>query len=89
MSWSLAFEAKVIVKASLSFFWGKLFNVNGVHIHGIGVLFLLDVVVVLVVLEGEEGVSLFFSDLIGLFPDMFEVEGLGVPLVYGICDSVH
>ena len=50
----VAFKAKVIFKTPLSFFWGKFYDVNGINIHGIWVSFLLDVVVIPVVLEGNE-----------------------------------
>ena len=81
MSRFSAFEAAVVVKASLMFFRGKFFDSNG-----IGVFFLLGillgvVVVGPVVLEGKEGISLSLCDVIGLFPDVFEVKGLGIPFV--------
>lgn len=52
---------------------------NGIYIHSVGVLFLLDVMVVSVVLEGKEWIASSFGDLIGLFPNVFEVECLCVP----------
>ena len=78
MSWFSTLEAKVVVKASLLFLWGKFFDANCIHIHGIGVSFLLGVflgvtVAVSVVLEGKERVSSSFGDIVGLFPDMFEM----------------
>lgn len=87
-----AFEPQVIVNASLSFFWGKFFNSYGIYVHGIWVFLLLSiflVIVVPVVKEGEEGVSSTFHNVIGFFPDMFEGESLGIPLFYGVWDSVH
>ena len=72
-----AFEAEVVVKTPLAFFGCEFFNADGINIHGIGVsLFLGVVVVVPVVLEGEEWVGSSFYNLIGFFPDMFEVECL-------------
>ena len=69
----VAFKAKVIFKTPLSFFWGKFFDVNGINIHGIWVLFLLGMVVVSIVLERNEWVVPSFCDLIGSFPDLLEV----------------
>ena len=89
ISRSSAFEAKVVIKASLLFFLGEFFNVDGVYIHGVGVFLLLGVVVVLVVLEGKEWVSLFFGDFVGFFPDVFKVEHLCEPLLHSVWDSVH
>ena len=73
MSGFSAFEAKVIVKAPLPFFWGELFDVNGIYIYSIVVFFLgmFLGVVVPVILEGEEWVSLSFSNFIDLFPIVF------------------
>ena len=54
MSWFSTFEAKVVLETSLSFLGGEFLNSDGVDIHGIWVSFLLDVVVIPVVLEGNE-----------------------------------
>ena len=72
------FEAKVVIKAPLAFFWGEFFDANGIYVHGIGVSLFLSMVVVTVsvVLKGEEWVVPSFGDLVGSFPDMFEVECL-------------
>ena len=74
----VTFEAEVIVKAPLAFFWGEFFNMNGIYVHGIWIFFghLSLVVVISVVLKGEEWVSLSFGNLIGFFSNMFEVERL-------------
>ena len=74
------------------FFWGEFFNLYGIYINGIWIFFLRDtslVAIVLVVLEGEERVSSTFCNVVSLFPNMFEVEGLSVPLLYCGWDSVH
>lgn len=42
-----------------------------------------------VVLEGEKRVSSTFCDIVCFFPNMFEVEGLDVPLFHSGWDSVH
>ena len=78
MSRFTAFEANVVVKAPLPFFWSEFFNVNGVYIHGIGVSLFLSMVVVIVsiVLKREEQVVLPFGNFIGSFLDIFEVESL-------------
>ena len=91
VSGSVALETKVIVKAPLVFFWCEFFDMDGVYIHGIGVFFgcMFLVVVVSVILKGEEWVASSFGDLVGLFPDMFEVECLQVPFFYSVRDSVH
>ena len=74
MSGFATFEAKVVVKTSLSFFQGEFFDLDGIHIHGVRVsLFLSVVVVTSVILEREERVVSSFGNFIGSFPDMFEV----------------
>ena len=89
MSGFATFEAKVVIKTPLSFLRGEFFNSDGVNIHGIGVLFLLVMVVVPVVLERDEQVVPSFCNLIGSFPDLFEVESLLVPFFHGGQDNVH
>ena len=89
VSWFATFEAKVILKTPLSFFWGKFLDANGVYVHCIWVLFLLGVIVVSVILEGNEHVALSFGDLVGSFPNLFEMEGLLVPFFHGGWDVVH
>ena len=78
MSRFATFEAKVVVKAPLSFLRGEFLNLDGIYIHGIGIsLFLgMVVIVVSVILEGEEQVVSSLGDFIGPFPDMFKVECL-------------
>ena len=78
MSRFVTFEAKVVVKTPLSFFGGEFLNSNGIYIHGIGVSFLLSVVVIVVsvILEREKQVVLSFGNFIGPFPDVLEMEGL-------------
>ena len=71
MSWFATFEAKVIIKTSLSFFRGEFLNSDGTNIHGVWVSFLLGMVVVVsVVLEGEEWVALSLGDFVGFFPKL-------------------
>ena len=91
MSGSVAFEAKVTVKAPLAFFWCEFFNADGIYIHSIRVSFhhVFLGMVISVILKGEEWVASSFGDLVGLLPDMFKVEGLQVPLFYGVRDGVH
>ena len=90
VSWFATFEAKVIIKTSLSFFRGKFLNSDGVNIHGFWVSFLLGMVVVAsVVLEGEEWVASSLGDFVGSFPNLLEVEGLLVPFFHGGWNSVH
>ena len=73
VSWFATFEAKVIIKTSLSFFRGKFFNSDGINIHGVWVSFLLGVVVVSIILKRDEWVVPPFCNFIGSFPDLFEV----------------
>ena len=74
----------------MSFFGGEFLDLDGIHIHGIGILFPLDMIVVVSVgEEGEEGVISSFSDLVGPFPNLFEMEGLLVPFFHGGWDDVH
>ena len=88
MSRFAAFEAKVVVKTPLSFFRGKFLNLDGIYIHGIGISFLLGMVVVVSVIEeGEEGVVPSFGNLIGPLPDLLEVESLLIPFFHGGWDS--
>ena len=67
------FEAKVILETPLSFFRGKFLNLDGINIHGVWVSFFLGMVVVSIVLERDEWVIPSFCDLVGSFPDLFEV----------------
>lgn len=86
------FETEIVVKASLLFFRGESFDANGIYIHGIWILFLRSVssvAMISVVLEGEKRVSSTFCDIVCFFPNMFEVEGLDVPLFHSGWDSVH
>ena len=76
MSRFVTFEAKVVVEAPLSFLGGEFFNLDGIYIHGIGVSFLLGMVVISVVKEREERIVSSLGDFIGSFPDMFKVESL-------------
>ena len=86
----VAFEVKVVIKTPLFFFGGEFLDLDGIYIHGIGILFPLGVIVVVsVVLEGEEEVVSSFGDLVGPFPDLFEMEGLLVPFFHGGWDGVH
>ena len=85
----MAFEAKVVLKTSLSFFGGEFLDSDGIDIHGIWVLFFLGVVVIPVVLEGNEWVISPFCNFIGSFPNLFEMKGLLVPLFHGGWDDVH
>ena len=89
MSWFATFETKVVIKTPSAFFWGEFFDADSIYIHGIWVLFLLGMVVILVVLEGEEWISLSFGNFVGLFPDMFKVKCLCVPFFHCVWDSVH
>ena len=90
MSGFVTFEAKVVVKTPLPFFRGEFLNSDGIHIHCIWVLFLLVMVIVVsVVSEREEGIVSSFGDLIGSFPDLFEVKGLLVPFFHGSWNGVH
>ena len=89
MSWSTTFEAKVVLKTSLPFFVGEFFDSDGVDIHGIWVFFLLVVVVIPVVLEGNEWVVSSLGDFVGPFPNLFEMKGLLVPFFHGGWDDVH
>ena len=87
-----AFEAEIVVNASLLCFRGELFDMDSIYIHGIWVLFLwcqFLVVVVLIFLKCKEGVSLALGNVVCLFPNMFEVESLGIPLFYGGGYGVH
>ena len=58
---SSAFETEVVVKTSLSFLRGKLFDADSVYVHGIGVFFLgiLLGVVVPVVLASDPHLGLY------------------------------
>ena len=85
-----AFEAKVVVKTPLSFLGGEFFDSDGINIHGVWVTFFLGMVVVVsIVLEGEERVVSSLSNLIGSFPNLLEVKSLLVPLLHGGWDGVH
>ena len=86
----MAFEAKVVIETPLFFFRGEFLNSDGIYIQGIGILFPLGMIVVVsVILEGEEGVVSSFGNLVGPFPDLFEMEGLLVPFFHGGWDGVH
>ena len=89
MSWFTTFEAKVVFKTPLSFFRGEFLDSDGINIHGIWVSFLLGVVVIPVVLEGNEWVIPSLGDFIGPFPNLFEMKGLLVPFLHGGWDDVH
>ena len=89
MPWFAAFEAKVVIEAPLSFFGGEFLNSDGIYIHGIGILFPLDMIVVSVILKGDEQIASSFGDLVGSFPDLLEVESLLVPFFHGGWDVVH
>ena len=89
VSWFATFGAKVILKTLLSFFGGEFFNLDGINIHGVGISFFLGMVVVSVVLEGNEQVVSSFGNFIGSFPNLFEMEGLLVPFFHGSWDVVH
>ena len=90
MSGFATFEAKVVVKTPLSFFRGEFLDTDCIYIHGVGVSFLLSMIVVIsVVLEREKGVVSSLGNLIGSFPNMFEVETLLVPFLHGGWDGVH
>ena len=89
MSWFTTFEAKVVLETPLSFLGGEFLDSDGIDIHGIWVLFLLDVVVIPVVLEGNEWVISSFGDFVGSFPNLFEMKGLLVPFLHGGWDDVH
>ena len=90
MSRFVTFEAEVVFKTPLPFFWGEFFNSDGIYIHGVGVSFLLGVVViVLVILKREKWVVSSLGNFVGPFSDMFEVEYLLVPLFHGGGDCVH
>ena len=89
MSWFSAFETKVVLKTPLSFLGGEFLNLGGIDIHGIWVSFLLVVVVIPVVLEGNEWVISSFGDFVGPFPNLFEMKGLLVPFLHGGWDDVH
>ena len=79
-----AFEAKVIIKAPLSFLRDEFFDANGVNVHSIGISFLLTMVVVVsVVLEGEDWVASSLHDFVSSFPDLLEVKSLLVPFFHG------
>ena len=89
MSRFTAFEAKVVLKTPLSFLRGEFLNSDGIDIHGIWVSFFLGVVVIPVVLEGNEWVISPFGDFVGSFPNLFEMKGLLVPFFHGGWDDVH
>ena len=90
MSGFVTFEAEVVVKTPLSFFRGELFNSDGIYIHGIGISFLLGVVIVVsIVEEREERVVSSFFNFVGPFLNMFEVKSLLVPFLHGSQDGVH
>ena len=88
MSWFTTFEAKVILKTPLSFLGGEFLNLDGINIHGIWVSFLLGMVVS-VVLEGNKWVIPSLGNFVGLFPNLFEMEGLLVLFFHGGWDVVH
>ena len=46
-------------------------------------------VVIPVVLEGNEWVISSFGYFVGLFPDLFEMKGLLVPFLHGGWDNIH
>ena len=84
MSWSATFEEEVIIKTPLSFFRGEFLDLDGINIHGIMVSFFLSMVVVIsVILEGNERVASSFGDLVGSFPYLLEVKSLLVPFFHG------
>ena len=83
------FETEVILKTPLSFLRGEFLDSDGINIHGVWVLFFLGMVVASVILERDERVVPSFGDLIGSFPDLFEVQGLLVPFLHGGWDNVH
>ena len=85
----MAFEAKVVLKTSLSFLGGEFLDSDGIDIHGIWVSFFLGVVVIPVVLEGNEWVISPLGDFVGSFPNLFEMKGLLVPFFHGGWDDVH
>ena len=90
MSWFATFEAEVIIKTPLSFFRGEFLDLDGINIHGIMVSFFLSMVVVIsVILEGNEWVASSFGDLVGSFPYLLEVKSLLVPFFHGGWDIVR
>ena len=90
MSGFVAFEAKVVLETPLSFFRGEFFDSDGINIHGIGISFLLGMVVVVsIILERNEWVVPSFGNFVGPFPDLFEMEGLLVPFFHGGWYDVH
>ena len=89
MSRFVTFEAKVILKTPLSFIRGEFFNLDGINIHGVWVLFLLGMVVISIVLERNKWVAPSLGDFVGPFPSLFEMEGLLVLFFHGGWDVVH
>ena len=89
MSWLSTFEAKVVLKTPLSFLRGEFLDSDGIDIHSIWNLFLLGVVVISVVLEGNKWVVSSFGDFVGPFPNLFEMKSLLVPFLHGGWDDVH
>ena len=89
MSRFTTLEAKVVLETPLSFFGGEFLDSDGIDIHGIWVSFLLGMVVIPVVLEGNKWVISSFGDFVGPFPNLFGMEGLLVPFLHGGWDNVH
>ena len=89
MSRFTTLEAKVVLETPLSFFGGEFLDSDGINIHGIWVSFLLGMVVIPVVLEGNKWVISSFGDFVGPFPNLFEMEGLLVLFFHGGWDVVH